>query len=113
VIWFTGETRTIFWRKAYVPPPPEPPTLNITLRRTSDSDFRLPITKLYETNKLTYKWKIPTNLPNADDYYIRIQPNRPLPGKPNIMGSKSKPFTIVSSAPTQACKCNLLSNDCY
>lgn len=52
---------------------------------------------MFDTDNLVYKWKIPKDLPNGDDYIIRINPIRPLPNRPNIMASKSKPFTIVSA----------------
>jgi len=101
VFWYTGETRTIFWRIAYVPPPPIPPTVNITLRRKGNDSFRFPLTTFFPTETGQFKWKIPDQLENHDDYYVRILPNRPLPGKPNIMASKSKPFTIVKNVNTR------------
>ncbi len=104
-IWFTGETRTIVWRQAFVPPPPVPRTLNITLRRASDPSFAVPIARDYPLKNFMYQWKIPTGLANADDYIIRVIPNRlyPRPGRPNIMASKSKPFTIVSKRNVSKC----------
>jgi hypothetical protein len=88
---------------AYVPPPPDPPTLNITLRRYSDPTFRYPITTFFPTANLSFPWKLPEDLPSYSDYQIRIIPNRafPAPGRPNIMGSKSRPFTIIQKSANQ------------
>lgn len=96
-IWFSGEVRTIVWRKAYIPPPPYPPTLNITLTRQNDSSFRVPLVVNYDTSRGAFQWRIPSWLPTCDHYVLRIIPNRafPRPGRPNIMASKSKPFTII------------------
>lgn len=97
----TGETRTIVWRIAYLPPPPIPATLNITLRRVGDDSFRMPLTALYPLGAGQFKWKIPAGLENHDDYYVRVLPNRLVAGKPNMMASKSKPFTIVTNTNTR------------
>ena len=98
----TGETRTIFWRIGYVPPPPLPPTVNITLRRVGDATFRLPLTTFYSTDAGKFTWKVPAELASQDDYFIRVLPNRLYAeGRPHIMSSKSKPFTIINKAPTR------------
>lgn len=110
-IWFGGSTRTITWQMAYLPPPPEPPTLNITLVRASAqpngggaSAVRLPLVTDYDTQAFGYRWLVPADIPTASDYVIRINPNRafPRPGRPNIMASKSKPFTIIGADAEQA-----------
>lgn len=99
-IWFEGEARNIVWKLASLPPPPNPLSLNITLRRKSDPSFAYHIVRDAPTGALQYAWKVPSGLPNANDYVLYLVPNRLFPevGRPNIMASKSKPFTIVSKA---------------
>jgi hypothetical protein len=74
--------------------------VNITLRRVSDESFRMPLTTFYPLDAGQFKWKIPPGLENHDDYFVRVIPNRRLPNKPNIMASKSKPFTVVKNTNT-------------
>lgn len=99
VIWMTGETRSITWEIAYIPPPPLPPTLNATLLRHNHSDFSLPIAQFVPTLNLAYNWKIPNTVPAGSDYYISLAPKRFYPGHPNIRVSRSYTFTIVPSLP--------------
>ena len=104
IIWFAGEYRTIFWRRAYIPPPADPPTVNITLRRAGNKTWRMPLAVNYKNaEQAKFVWKIPADLPPANDYVVRIIPNRANgAGRPNIRASNSKPFTVAQ--PTESRK---------
>ncbi|KAI3636677.1 hypothetical protein MIR68_005366 [Amoeboaphelidium protococcarum] len=96
-VWFTGDVRTVVWRQAFIPPPPVPRTVNISIHRANDSSFIRPLVQNYPFDKFAYTFTVPYDLDSNTDYRIYVRPNRLFPNRPNMVASKTQPFTIVKT----------------
>jgi hypothetical protein len=100
-IWLTTKTEQITWRNI-TPAWVEWPTYsNINLRKASDPTFDLVIGTNVTSMDYEYNFNVPKNLPNGDDYFVRIFPIRVNWFGPDgarlkpIISANSNPFVIV------------------
>jgi len=97
-IWLTGKTVPITWQNITPTGIPFPTYSNINLRRLGDSTFNVNIATNISSSLYNYNWKVPANLANQDDYYVRIFPIRN-EGEWLYNGTLLKPIISANSAP--------------